>query len=370
MIAGGVGLNSVANWKNQKENLSDVWIQPAAGDDGGALGAALLASQTLFEDPPCAEMTDVFLGPEVSDDDAGDFLQQRGIPHQHLCDESLTELVADLIASGKVVGWCRGRMEFGGAVGARSILADVTNADMKAIVNSKSSIGSISGPLLRLCLSSRFMNTLKFHQDTPAFHGESAGGASEKTGCHSSRHTRGRHRQSPDGDEGSNRLYYRLLEAVGKRTGAPVLLNTSFNVRGEPIVCTPEDMYNCFLSTGIDALIVGNCLVTEKPAEVDFERGYARSDALEAEIAGSGGTSQPAQEPPRERTRTHQQSSVSARPAGGGFEETTQKVLNFYKQLPFNFYSNAVDTAQQLARANRIKEYRTLHRYLRERGGK
>ena len=139
VIAGGVGLNSVANWKIEREGVfKNVWIQPAAGDDGGALGAALLVSQMLFEDPPGDEMTHAYLGPDVSDDDAASFLQPRGIAHQRLDDETLIERVADLIAKGKVVGWCRGRMEFGPrSLGARSILADATNPEMKAIVNSK-----------------------------------------------------------------------------------------------------------------------------------------------------------------------------------------------------------------------------------------
>ena len=353
VIAGGVGLNSVANWKIEREGIfKNVWIQPAAGDDGGALGAALLASQTLFGDPPCEEMGDVYLGPDVSDDDAGSFLQPRGIAHQRLEDDVLIERVADLIAAGKVVGWCRGRMEFGPrSLGARSILADATNPQMKAIVNSKIKYREYFRPFAPAVPLDRVHEyfevppgtSLPFMLKVPAVRPEKRAVIPAVT------HEDGSGRvQTVSRD--SNPLYYRLLESVGKRTGTPVVLNTSFNVRGEPIVCTPEDAYNCFLSTGIDALVVGNCLVTEKPTEVDFGLGFARSDALEAEIA----------------------SAVQGRrrgPTGSTFEETTRKVLNFYKELPFNYYSNAVDTAQQLSRANRIKAYRTLHRYMKDRRG-
>ena len=166
-----------------------------------------------------------------------------------------------------------------------------------------------------------------------------------------------------------NPVFHGLLESVGKRTGAPVVLNTSFNIRGEPIVCTPEDAYNCFLSTGIDALVIGNCLVTEKPTEVDFERGYARSDALEAEIAAAGDGTTQRMTRPSFVPAAQVDASLTSRVAGGTFEKTTRSVINFYKQLPFNYYSNAVDTAQQLTRANRIKEYRALHRYLTDRRG-
>ena len=139
VIAGGVGLNSVANWRIEQEGIfENVWIQPAAGDDGGALGAALLVSQQLYNDNLCSEMKDVYLGPEYSEDEIVSFLEMREIAYDRFDDEQLVAHVADLIAAGKVVGWFRGRMEFGPrALGSRSILADATNPEMKSIINGK-----------------------------------------------------------------------------------------------------------------------------------------------------------------------------------------------------------------------------------------
>jgi carbamoyltransferase len=372
VIAGGVGLNSVANWKIEREGIfKNVWVQPAAGDDGGALGAALLASQTLLDDPPCDGMRHVYLGPEVSDDDAGGFLQPRGIAHERLEDEPLIERVADLIAHGKVVGWCRGRMEFGPrSLGARSILADATNPEMKAIVNRKIKYREYFRPFAPAVPLERVHEyfdvppgtSLPFMLKVPAVRPE------KRTVIPAVTHEDGTGRVQTVTKE-CNPIFHRLLESVGRRTGAPVVLNTSFNVRGEPIVCTPEDAYNCFLNTGIDALVIGNRLVTEKPTEVDFQLGYARSDVLEAENAAASDERGRSSRRLSIQSLTNRDTSLASRLAGSGFEETTQKVLNFYKELPFNYYSNAVDTAQQLSRANRIKEYRSLHRYLRDRPG-
>ena len=139
VIAGGVGLNSVANWKIEKQGIfKNIWIQPAPGDDGGALGAALMASQMLFADKCTPEMTDVYLGPSVEEYEIDTFLEMKGIDHERLDEETLVERVADIMSSGQVVGWFRGRMEFGPrSLGSRSILADATNPDMKAIINEK-----------------------------------------------------------------------------------------------------------------------------------------------------------------------------------------------------------------------------------------
>jgi carbamoyltransferase len=365
VIAGGVGLNSVANWKIEREGIfKNVWIQPAAGDDGGALGAALLASQTLFDDPRCREMQHVYLGPDVSDNDAAEFLNPRGIAHQRLDDAALIEQVAGMIAAGKVVGWCRGRMEFGPrSLGARSILADATNPEMKAIVNSKIKYREYFRPFAPAVPLERVHEyfevppgtSLPFMLKVPPVR------ADKRAVIPAVTHEDGTGRVQTVRRE-ENPLYYQLLEAVGRRTGAPVVLNTSFNVRGEPIVCTAEDSYNCFLATGIDALVIGNCLITEKPVAVDFEQGYARSDALEAEIAASGdGTRAQLHRPAQPSSQVAPRTAERSR----SFEETTTRVLDFYKELPFNFYSNAVDTAQQLSRANRIKEYRALHHHLK-----
>jgi len=139
VLAGGVGLNSVANWKVEKNGVfPNVWVQPAAGDDGGALGAALLVSQAISGDAASEEMKNAYLGPEFSDEETREFLGLRGVPYEQLNDDELVDRVGDLIADGKAIGWCRGHMEFGPrSLGARSILADPTNPDMKSIINRK-----------------------------------------------------------------------------------------------------------------------------------------------------------------------------------------------------------------------------------------
>ena len=349
VIAGGVGLNSVANWKIEQEGIfKNVWIQPAAGDDGGALGAALLVSQSLFNDAPCAGMKDVYVGPEPSDDEVLSFLEVSEIAHEQLEEDALIERVADLIANGNVVGWCRVRMEFGPrALGARSILADATNPEMKAIVNEKIKYREYFRPFAPAVPLDNVHEYFEVQPGTsmPFMLKVPSVRAEKRTAIPAVTHEDGSGRVQTVTRE-CNPVYYGLLKALERRTGAPIVLNTSFNVRGEPIVCDLEDAYNCFLNTGIDALVLGNSLVTEKPTEVDFKSGYERSDALEAQIAGAPSPSYSGQAP------------------FASFDDTTRKVLNFYKEMPFNYYSNAVDTAQQLSRANRIKEYRPLHRHL------
>jgi SAM-dependent methyltransferase len=256
-------------------------------------------------------------------------------------------------------------MEFGPrALGARSILADATNAEMKAIINRKIKYREYFRPFAPAVPIERVHEyfdvppgtDLPFMLKVPAVRPE------KRVVIPAVTHEDGSGRvQTVTKDD--NPIFHRLLESVGQRTGAPVVLNTSFNVRGEPIVCTPEDAYNCFINTGIDALVIANCLISDKPMEVDFQLGYARSDALEAAIAVRARKNQTTRSV-SVRSPTKSDTAAASRPATSGFEETTRKVLNFYLESPFNFYSNAVDTAQQLSRANRIKEYRALHRHL------
>jgi carbamoyltransferase len=360
VIAGGVGLNSVANWKIEKEGIfKNVWIQPAAGDDGGALGAALLASQKLLGDPRCEEMTDAYLGPEYTDGEIRSFLKIKGIAHRTLDEDKLIEEVADLIAQGQVVGWFRGRMEFGPrALGARSILADATNPQMKAIVNQKIKYREYFrpfAPAVPLDQVHEYFDvepgtSLPFMLKVPAVRPDKRALIPAVT------HEDGTGRVQTVTEQG-NPQYFRLLKAVERRTGVPVILNTSFNVRGEPIVCSIEDACNCFFNTGIDALVLGNCLIQKQPGnEVDYRRGYERSDALEAQFAQS-----------HARDVSTQASILTLSASGRSSTETTQQVLNFYRELPFNSYSNAVDTSLQLLKRNRIKDYPLLHRWLHQR---
>jgi SAM-dependent methyltransferase len=351
VIAGGVGLNSVANWKIEREGIfKNVWIQPAAGDDGGAIGAALLASSLVFNGRRCAEMTDACLGPEYSDQQILDALADAGVSFERFDDAGIVERAADLIASGKVIGWFRGRMEFGPrALGSRSILADATNPEMKAIINQKIKYREYFRPFAPAVpledvhrffevppgTSMPFMLKVprvrpEVKDLIPAVTHEDGTGRVQTVTCR------------------SNPLYYALLKAVERRTSVPIVVNTSFNVRGEPIVCSPQDAINCFFQTGIDALVLGNYLLTEKPdAALEVEHGYARSDALEARIGRS------------------ERSKVTRGAGHGSAGDSPAAVRDWYEQLPFAFHSNAVDTALALRRSNHVKAYRPAHAFLK-----
>jgi len=362
VIAGGVGLNSVANWKIEKERVFDnVWIQPAAGDDGGALGAALLVSYQFFRDSRCPEMKNAYLGPEYCQSEILSFLDAKGAAFEQYPDEQLVEKVADLIADGNVVGWFLGRMEFGPrALGARSILADATNPEMKAIINKKIKYREYFRPFAPVVpledVHTYFdvePNTeMPFMLKVPAVRPDKRAVIPAVT------HEDGSGRVQTI-TEHENPQYYRLLKALERRIGVPVALNTSFNIRGEPIVCSPADAFNCFANTGIDALALGNCLLTVKPdGPIDVSEGYKLSDALEAEMHG--------EDVGRKPVKT---SILSLSPTHADGQDATENVLRFYKELPFNYYSNAIDTAVQLLRSNRIKGYPVLHRRLRRSKG-
>jgi carbamoyltransferase len=365
VIAGGVGLNSVANWRIERQGIfRRVWIQPAAGDDGGALGAALFVSQQLFNGTRCEEMTDAYLGPEYSPEEIDDALEAEGLDAERLDDQALVERTADLIAEGKVVGWFRGRMEFGPrALGSRSILADATNPAMKEIINRKIKYREYFRPFAPAVpledvhryfdvepgTSMPFMLKVPLVRPDmrariPAVTHQDGTGRVQTVTCR------------------ANPLYYALLRAVERRTGVPIIVNTSFNVRGEPIVCSPRDALRCFLETGIDALVLGNSLLTDKPdAEAHITEGYARSDALEAELGDD--------DAPRRavaRPDPHGRAVVTRPAVPGDWSDTTDRVLGFYRQLPFNYYSSAVDEASELVRANRVRSYPSLHRFLKK----
>lgn len=362
VVAGGVGLNSVANWKIEAEGIfRNVWIQPAAGDDGGALGAALLVSQQCFDDPRPAEMVDTYLGPGFSQEDIDDFLNSGQILHERYEPEPLVEAVADLIAAGKVVGWFQGRMEFGPrALGSRSILADATNPAMKDLINSKIKYREYFRPFAPAIMLEHVHEYFEVAPGTqmPFMLKVPPVRRDKRDVIPAVTHEDGTGRVQTVTHEG-NPLYYNLIKAVAKRTGVPVIVNTSFNVRGEPIVCSPKDAWSCFVRTGIDALVLGQCVLTAKPERAaDAVEGFARSDALEAGLGDADSSRSP---------MSGTVVGIGTSPTGR--EETTDAVLAFYKELPFNFYSNAVDTAVGLRKSNRVREYRPLDRFLSSRPG-
>jgi carbamoyltransferase len=382
VIAGGVGLNSVANWKIERDGIfKNVWIQPAAGDDGGAAGAALLASRVMFDTPRGPELTDACLGPEYSEQDVLDALHGASLPFTRLEDDALVEQVADLIASGRVVGWFRGRMEFGPrALGARSILADATNPEMKAIINKKIKYREYFrpfAPAVPLEDVHRYFEvlpgtSLPFMLKVPRVRPEAVARIPAVT------HEDGTGRVQTVTRDG-NPTYYAMLRAVERRTGVPIVVNTSFNVRGEPIVCGPGDAINCFLQTGIDALVLGNYLMTEKTrAELDVQVGYARSDALEATIGGGPRGAAVVVDTIRTGAAPRQGSDAGGFPfraggdSGGARIPATSPALRIVDPLEaaaVAAHATAVDLALYLRSAKRIKAYRPLHALLRRQQG-
>ena len=280
-LAGGVALNCVANGRLLREGPFDaLWIQPAAGDAGGALGAALMAwHQYLGRERPAPEgdaMQGAYLGPAFSDAEIAAFLEREGIPHTRYADEAaLTEAVAEMLAEGKVVGWFQGRMEFGPrALGNRSILADPRGRDVQRTVNLKIKFRESFRPFAPSVTAERAGEYFEIEGESPymLLVAPVRGARAEGEGLDrldrvtspipAVTHVDGSARLQTVG-AATNPLFYRLLRAFEARTGCPVLVNTSFNVRGEPIVCAPEEAHRCFRRTHMDALVLGAHVVTK-----------------------------------------------------------------------------------------------------------
>jgi carbamoyltransferase len=294
VMAGGVALNCVANGRLLREAPFDnIWIQPAAGDAGGALGAALFVWHQLLDKPRAAHIGDSqkgsLLGPRFEPGHIREFLEGAGLTYGHLPDEiDLVNRTANLLAEGKVVGWFHGRMEFGPrALGARSILGDARLPEMLATMNLKIKFRESFRPLAPCVLKEHAEEwfDLKPGQESPYMLFVAPVGPRQRTPI--STKERAIMANHPDlrrrvnvvrstvpaithvdysariqtVDETPNPRFYRLLKVFEELTGCPVLVNTSFNVRGEPIVCTPEQAYRCFLATGMDALVLEDCIL-------------------------------------------------------------------------------------------------------------
>lgn len=292
-LAGGVALNCVANGIIQRERIFDrLWIQPAAGDAGGALGAALAvwfmrknnspARQVIFPDA----MQGAFLGPEFSDAEIESVLRQHGAVYQRLERDALLERVVDLLTEGKIVGWVQGRMEFGPrALGHRSILGDPRSARMQSVLNLKVKFRESFRPFAPAILAERV--TDYFELDAPSPYmllvapvqtQQRLPGNDASSGLERLKQVRSRIPAVTHVDysarvqtvtEKENPSFYALLKRFEGRTGCSVLVNTSFNVRGEPVICTPDDAYRCFVNTEMDYLAIGNFLLerTAQPAQ-------------------------------------------------------------------------------------------------------
>jgi carbamoyltransferase len=299
-LAGGVALNCVANARLLREGLFDhVWIQPAAGDAGGALGAALLGWHHYLNQPRHADgrmdsQAGSFLGPAFSSEEIRALLEQRRAPYTELSQEQLPRVVAQLLQAGKVIGWFQGRMEFGPrALGARSILGDARNPAMQEVMNLKIKFRESFRPFAPAVLRERAREYFDLDQESPymllvapvnesqrlplSAEQRQLSGMSKLLTVRSSipavTHVDYSARLQTVGPE-HQPLFYDLIKTFADQYGCPLVINTSFNVRGEPMVCTPEDAFLCFMHTNMDFLVLGNYLLEktgQKPLDKDLD---------------------------------------------------------------------------------------------------
>jgi carbamoyltransferase len=297
VLAGGVALNCVANGRLLREGpYESIWIQPAAGDAGGALGGALFVWHQLLDKPRHPGGRDSqkgsFLGPQFSADDVRRFLSGVGAAARRFADEAeLLDHLARLLADGKIVGWFSGRMEFGPrALGARSILGDPRSPTMQAAMNLKIKFRESFRPFAPCVLQehAHWWFGLRPGEESPYMllvapvleqHRAPIPAQDRHTMAHDPdlRHRVNVVRSTVPAithvdysariqtvDEDRNPRFYRLLKAFYELTGCPILVNTSFNVRGEPIVCTPQDAYRCFMATDMDVLVLEDFVLHKK----------------------------------------------------------------------------------------------------------
>ncbi len=268
-IAGGVGLNSVANSRILHDtDFEEIFIQPATGDGGGALGAALWAYHSLLGNPRTYCMEHAYWGQEYSATEISAFLQGNNIPHRRMIGDTdeLLDTVAARLTIGKVVGWFQGRSEWGPrALGNRSILADPRNPEMKDIVNRKIKFREPYRPFAPSVLAERAECYFDLPQATvhyPARYMQYVAPTkqSKRETLPAVTHIDGTARVQTVFPE-HNQRYYALIERFGDATGVPVVLNTSFNLKGEPIVNTLADAVSTFRRSGMDSLVLGDFLI-------------------------------------------------------------------------------------------------------------
>lgn len=269
-IAGGVGLNSVANGRILKESgFRKLYIQPSAGDGGGALGAALHVYHVMLGQPRKMVMRHAYWGQGYTEGAVGSFLKKEGIPCERLGNEDqLLDRTVGSLNGGKVIGWFQGRFEWGPrALGNRSILADPRREEMKDVVNTKIKFREPYRPFAPSVLAEKAEEYFELpniiEQDPARFMLLVSPIKSEKQKLVPAiTHVDGTGRLQTVFEE-TNPLYYRLIKLFGEATGEFLVLNTSFNLRGEPIVTSPEDAYSAFIRSDMDLLVLGNFLVSK-----------------------------------------------------------------------------------------------------------
>jgi len=271
-IAGGVGLNSVANQRILRETpFEELFIQPSAGDGGGALGAALWADNMLLGNPRRFRMDHAYWGQAYEPSEVRDFLDAHNISYQNIDnDDRLMDLVVDRLQQGRVIGWFQGRFEWGPrALGSRSIIADPRNPLMKDIVNTKIKFREPYRPfapsVLAECAETYFElpNATKHYPARYMLYVVPVR-PSKHSVLPAITHVDGTGRLQTVFRDASPR-YYQLIERFGQATGVPAVLNTSFNLKGEPIVNTPANAFNTFSKSEMDMLVLGNLIVEKQP---------------------------------------------------------------------------------------------------------
>lgn len=306
-LAGGVALNCVANGKILRDGqFESIWIQPAAGDAGGALGAAL-AAYHQYRGQPRRDVNGIdamkgsYLGPQFSQDEIERRLSGVGARYERLSEDALLNATAEALVDGRAVGWFQGRMEFGPrALGARSILGDPRQADMQKKLNLKVKFRESFRPFAPSILREDVAEWFDLNADSPYMllvadvvagrrrhmtdEEQMLFGIEKLNVAHSeipavthvdySARVQTVHAQT-------NPRYHALLSRFKARTGCPVLVNTSFNVRGEPIVCTPEDAFRCFMGTDIEALAIGDCFLIKEAQDPAMAEKYHGQFALD-----------------------------------------------------------------------------------------
>jgi carbamoyltransferase len=288
-LAGGVALNCVANGRLQRESpFKNLWIQPAAGDAGGALGCALAAWHQYVEKPRYVngrsdQMQGAYLGPRFSENEVTTELDHVGGVYERFEDDILFEHLAKLLNQGKIVGWFQGRMEFGPrALGSRSILGDARNPEMQSVMNLKIKYRESFRPFAPAVLAECVLDYFEQERDSPYMlivadvkHHRRNAISVEDQDLFGIDQLKLRRSDIPAVTHvdysariqtvhcDTNPRFHKLLEVFKDRTGCPMLVNTSFNVRGEPIVCSPTDAYRCFMRTEMDYLVLENCLLAK-----------------------------------------------------------------------------------------------------------
>ena len=305
-LAGGVALNCVANGKILRDKaFKSIWIQPAAGDAGGALGAALSAWHTELNKPRSVKSNDAmqgsYLGPYFKQNSIEKSLLECGAKFETVTEQEMIAATAQAIAEGKATGWFQGRMEFGPrALGGRSILGDPRSEAMQKTLNLRIKYRESFRPFAPSVLREDVAEWFELDGDSPYMlivdevkqdkrrqmtDAENALFGIDKLNIKRSQIPAVTHvdysARIQTVHKQTNPLYHALLTELKQLTGCPMVVNTSFNVRGEPIVCTPEDAFKCFMGTGMDMLVIGNCLLYKEQQPEDLKQSYLNKYQLD-----------------------------------------------------------------------------------------